>query len=325
MPARPHDPPALASALPAPAAPRVAVLVPCFNEAATVAQVVRDFRAALPQATVYVYDNNSTDPTALVARQAGAVVRSEPRQGKGHVVRRMFADVEADVYVLVDGDGTYEAAAAPALVERLVADGLDLVNAARASASGAAFRPGHRLGNRALSGLVRRIFGRQFGDMLSGYKVLSRRFVKSFPAMATGFETETELAVHALELRMPAAEVATAYRERPEGSQSKLRTLADGWRILLLIGRLAKDERPLPVFAGIGVVLVLLAFALGLPVVAEFARTGLVPRLPTAVLAASLVVLGVLSAFAGLILDMATRTRQEMKRLIYLAIPRFEG
>ncbi len=228
--------------------PRLAVLVPCFNESLTIGQVIDDFRAALPTAQIYVYDNNSTDGTAEVARAAGAIVRVEPRQGKGNVVRRMFGDIEADIYILVDGDGTYDAKAAPFLVGRVLKDDLDFVNGARAEVSQQAYRRGHRLGNRVLTGLVQGVFGREFRDMLSGYKVMSRRFVKSFPAMSSGFETETELVVHALELRMPAAEVTTAYHERPEGSVSKLRTYRDGARILYLILRLMKDERPLQFF-----------------------------------------------------------------------------
>ena len=301
---------------------RIAVLIPCYNEELTIASVVRGFREALPQATVYVYDNNSSDGTAEAARAAGAVVRSERRQGKGNVVRRMFADTDADVYVLVDGDDTYEAAAAPRLVAELVENGLDLVNGARVSTAAAAYRRGHRFGNHALTELVRIIFGRQFTDMLSGYKALSARFVKSFPAMSSGFETETELAVHALELRMPCGEMQTAYRERPEGSVSKLSTYRDGFRILKLIARLVKDERPLQFFGLAGLFLVLVAIVLGAPVVATYLETGLVPRLPTAVLSIGLVILGVLSFFAGLILDMVTRTRQEMKRLVYLSIGR---
>ena len=317
---RPEPPARLAGE--AGAAPRIAVLVPCYNEALTIAAVVRGFREALPQAVVYVYDNNSGDGTAEAARAAGAVVRFERRQGKGNVVRRMFADIDADVYVLVDGDDTYEVAAAPRLVAELVDNGLDFVNGARVSTAAAAYRPGHRFGNYALTELVRIIFGRQFTDMLSGYKALSARFVKSFPAMSSGFETETELAVHALELRMPCGEIETAYKERPEGSVSKLSTWRDGFRILKLIARLVKDERPLQFFGILGLVVGLCGIALGAPVVATYLETGLVPRLPTAVLSIGLVILGVLSFFAGLILDMVTRTRQEMKRLVYLSIGR---
>jgi len=302
---------------------RVAVLIPCFNEAEAIGSVVAAFSHALPSAKVYVYDNNSSDGSPDIAKSAGAVVRQEPRQGKGHVIRRMFADVEADAYILVDGDGTYEASVAPALLDLLLQQRLDLVNGARVSVDRKAFRPGHRFGNHLLSALVRLIFGRQFADMLSGYKVLSRRFVKSFPATATGFETETEIAVHALELRMPCAEVGTRYEERAEGSVSKLRTYRDGLRILLLIARLVKDERPLQFFGLLGIALTAAAIVLGVPIFVTFMETGLVPRLPTATLAASLVIVGVVSFAAGLVLEMTTRTRQELKRLFYLSIPAF--
>jgi hypothetical protein len=301
--------------------PRIAVLVPCYNEAPTIHQVVTSFRAALPGAKVFVYDNNSRDGTEDIARTAGAVVRQETRQGKGYVVRRMFADVDADVFVLVDGDGTYDASAAPMLISTLLNDQLDFVNAARVSSSREAYRTGHRLGNWLLTHLVKLIFGRQFRDMLSGYKVLSRRFVKSFPAMSRGFETETELAVHALELRMPSQEVDTNYKERPPGSESKLRTWRDGTRILMLIARLVKEERPFQFFGLLGAGLALASTILGIPLVVTFLETGLVPRLPTAILATGLMVLGMLSFMSGLMLDMTTRTRQEMKRLFYLSIP----
>ena len=300
----------------------VAVLVPCYNEELTIAAVVTGFRAALPSATVYVYDNNSSDATAARARAAGAVVRAERRQGKGQVIRRMFADIDADIYLLVDGDDTYDAAAAPAVVEDLAAGGLDFVNVARLSSVTGAYRPGHRFGNWALTQIVRSIFGRETSDMLSGYKGLSRRFVKSFPAMSSGFETETELTVHALELRMPMSEVAAPYKERPTGSASKLHTVRDGWRILMLITRLVKDERPLAVFGLIGMTIVLAGILFGLPVVNTYLQTGLVPRLPTAVLSVGLVVLGCLSVFTGINLDMVSKMRREIKLLAYLSIPR---
>jgi glycosyltransferase involved in cell wall biosynthesis len=301
----------------------VAVLVPCYNEEITIGKVVADFRAALPDATIYVYDNNSRDNTADMAQRAGAVVRKELRQGKGNVVRRMFADIEADVYVLVDGDDTYDASASEVLVKRLVEERLDFINAMRVSTAKDAYRAGHRFGNWLLTGLVRQIFGRQFNDMLSGYKILSRRFVKSFPAMSSGFETETELAVHALELRMPSTEVATVYKERPPGSVSKLRTYSDGAQIMLLIARLVKDERPLHFFGLSGLALIVVAILLSVPLLVTYLETGLVPRFPTAILSAALVIVGVLSIFAGLILDMTTKTRREMKRLIYLSLPTF--
>jgi hypothetical protein len=298
--------------------PSVAVLIPCYNEQAAIARVVRDFLANIPDATVYVYDNNSTDKTAAAALAAGAIVRRETLQGKGHVVRRMFADIEADIYVLVDGDGTYDADAAPAMIAMLFNQQLDMVTGLREAAAEGAYRPGHVLGNAVLTGVVRRIFGKRIGDMLSGYRVFSRRFVKSFPALASGFETETEFSVHALELCMPIGEMPTDYRERPAGSASKLRTYADGVRILRTIVRLIKDERPLQFFSLAGA---LAGIGLGLPVVVEFLRVGLVPRLPTAVLATGLVLLSFLSFACGLILDSVTRGRREMKRLAYLAVP----
>ena len=301
--------------------PKIAVLVPCFNEQLAIPAVVAGFRAALPDAAVYVYDNNSTDQTVEAARQAGAVVRTERLQGKGHVIRRMFADIEADIYVLVDGDDTYDSAAAPAMVALLVDEGLDMVNGARVSEARGAYRTGHRFGNSVLTGLIGLVFGRRVTDVLSGYRVFSRRFVKSFPALSQGFETETEFTVHALELRMPIAEVPTAYRERPSGSVSKLRTYRDGLRILRTIVVLTKEERPLQFFSAAAAALLLLAVALGAPVVATFLRTGLVPRLPTAVLATGVVVLAFLALACGLILDTVARGRREFKRLAYLAVP----
>lgn len=305
----------------APGSDRTAVLIPCFNEARTIGQVVTDFREALPGEAVYVYDNNSTDGTADRAREAGAIVRNEKSQGKGNVVRRMFADVDADVYVLVDGDSTYDAAMAPQLIQRLLNEGLDMVNAARSVEREVAYRFGHRFGNAILTGVVAWIFGDQFRDMLSGYKVLSRRFVKSFPALASGFEVETELTVHALELRMPVAEVVTQYKERPQGSTSKLRTFRDGFRILWTILTLLKEERPLPFFASIFVLLALASIGLALPLFVVYIETGLVPRLPTAVLCSAIMLLGFFSLACGLILDTVTRGRREMKRIHYLSFP----
>jgi glycosyltransferase involved in cell wall biosynthesis len=299
---------------------RVAVLIPCYNESVAIGDVVAGFRQALPDAAIHVYDNNSTDGTAAHARAAGAQIGHETLQGKGHVIRRMFADVEADIYVLVDGDGTYEAAAAPALVEKLRADSLDMVTATRVEQAQAAYRPGHRFGNAMLTGLVSWLFGARLGDMLSGYRVFSRRFVKSFPALSSGFETETELTVHALQLGMPVGEMPTAYRERPEGSTSKLRSVRDGIRILRLIFMLVKDERPIPFFSVAALVLFLAGLLFGIPVVLDFLRTGLVPRLPTAIVSACLVMLSFLSLACGLILDSVARGRREMKRLLYLAI-----
>jgi hypothetical protein len=299
---------------------RVAVLLPCYNEAVTIAKVVADFRLSLPDAAVYVYDNNSTDGTSAVERAAGAIVRTEKRQGKGNVIRRMFADIDADIYVLADGDGTYSALFAPMLIDALVADGLDFVNASRVSQLTGAYRPGHAFGNRLLSGIVRWIFGPQFSDMLSGYKVLSRRFVKSFPAMSSGFETETELAVHALELRMPCTELPTPYGERPEGSVSKLHTVRDGTRILLMIVKLIKDERPLMFFGLSGLLFLAIATGLIVPVLVTYFETGLVPRMPTAIFSLGIGLLGFLCIFTALILDTTTRARREIKRLIYLSI-----
>lgn len=304
---------------------RIAVLIPCFNEETTIAKVTADFRSALPDADIYVYDNNSTDLTVERANAAGAVVRHHPVQGKGHVVRRMFADVEADVYVLVDGDDTYDAAAVPELVALLLDDKLDFVNAARASDQGLAYRPGHRFGNAAFTQLVQLIFGHAFTDILSGYKVLSRRFVKTFPAMSGGFEIETELAVHALELDVPRAERAVPYKDRPEGSVSKLRTFRDGFHILMLISRLVKDERPLQFFGMIGLFSAVIGVILGEPIIETYLETGLVPRFPTAFLAVGLMIIAVVSVFTGVILDVVTKTRREMKRLAYLSLPSAEG
>jgi len=299
----------------------VAVLIPCYNEEAAIPAVVRAFRAALPDAAIYVYDNNSRDGTVRAAQEAGATVRTEALQGKGHVIRRMFADIDADAYVLVDGDDTYDASAAPTMVDMLFTDGLDMVTGARVAAADAAYRRGHRLGNTVLTGLVAWVFGNRVSDMLSGYRVFSRRFVKSFPALSSGFETETEFTVHALELHMPVGEVATPYKERPPGSVSKLRTYSDGFRILRTIMILVKEERPLQFFAIAAAVLGLLALGLATPLVFEYLRTGLVPRLPTAVLATGLVLLAFLSMTCGLILDSVARGRKEFKRLSYLAIP----
>ncbi len=301
---------------------RIAVLVPCYNEERTIAAVVRDFSAALPGATLYVYDNNSQDHTREVAQAAGAVVRSERRQGKGNVIRRMFADVEADVYVMIDGDDTYHAPSAPALVQKLIDEQLDMVVGSRLEEHHSeAFRAGHRLGNQLLTGFVSFLFRNDLKDMLSGYRVFSRRFVKSFPALSAGFETETELTVHALELRMPIAEVVTPYKNRPEGSVSKLHTYRDGWRILRTIIRLFKEERPLTFYSGLFVLLASLALLLALPVFITYVETGLVPRFPTAILATGVMILAFLSLASGVILDTVTRGRRELRRLFYLSVP----
>jgi glycosyltransferase involved in cell wall biosynthesis len=300
---------------------RTAVLVPCYNEEAAIAQVVSDFRRALPEALIYVYDNNSKDRTIEVAREAGAIVRREPLQGKGNVVRRMFADIEADIYVLVDGDATYDAASAPKMIKALLENQLDMVNGARVTEIQEAYRAGHRFGNWMLTTMVSLIFGNRFKDMLSGYRIFSRRYVKSFPALAVGFETETELTVHALHLRMPTAEVETPYKDRPIGSTSKLSTFKDGFRILWMILVLIKEEKPMPFFSLISALFALISVALAAPVLYEFWETGLVPRLPTAVLSISLMIIAFLSFACGLILDTVTRGRNEMKRMRYLNIP----
>lgn len=300
---------------------RIAVLVPCYNEEAAVATVVADFRKALPSAAIYVYDNNSRDRTATVAREAGAIVRSERRQGKGHVVRRMFADVEADVYVLVDGDATYDAPSASRMIDRLLDDHLDMVVGRRVDQVQAAYRLGHRTGNRMLTGFLASTFGHAFKDILSGYRVFSRRFVKSFPVLSDGFEIETELAVYALELSLPVAEIETPYYARPEGSFSKLNTWRDGFRILGTMVKLYRSERPLRFFTVIGGLLALAAVILAIPIVITFIETGLVPRLPTAVLSMGLMIMALLSVSSGLVLDTVTRGRREMKMLAYLSQP----
>lgn len=300
--------------------PAIAILVPCYNEELTIAKVIKDFGSVLPDAEVYVFDNNSADRTAEIAQSAGAHVRREPLQGKGNVVRRMFADVEADIYVLVDGDDTYDAASAPKLVSALLEQNLDMVNGLRVSEEKEAYRTGHRLGNKLLTGTVGKLFGDRFLDMLSGYRVFSRRFVKSFPALATGFEIETELTIHALELRMPITEIPTPYKGRPKGSESKLRTVRDGVRILLAIIGLVSREKPLSFFGWLCALLVGSALAIGTPVVHTYIETGLVPRLPTAVLATGLVLLGFLCLACELILDTVTLGRREMKRLFYLQL-----
>ena len=302
--------------------PTVAVIVPCYNEEVSIGQVVTGFRRALPDATIYVYDNNSTDRTAEVAREAGAEVRSETRQGKGNVVRRMFADVDADVFVMADGDNTYHADSAPDLIARLVADDLDMVVGTRLhSTDNGAFRSGHRVGNRLLTTAVNRLFGAQLVDILSGYRVMSRRFVKSFPALSSGFETETELTIHALQLRAPIAEVETPYVDRPEGSVSKLNTWEDGFRILATILRLVRECRPVLFFGGCAILLALVSLLLAWPLFTTYLATGLVPRLPTAVLATGIMLLAFLSGTAGLILESVSRGRAEQKRMAYLALP----
>jgi glycosyltransferase involved in cell wall biosynthesis len=298
---------------------RIAVLVPCYNEEEAVATVIADFQAALPWASVYIYDNNSRDRSVEVARAAGAVVRHETHQGKGNVVRRMFTDVDADIYVLVDGDATYDAPSARAMVAHLLEERLDMVVAVRVEQDQVAYRPGHRTGNRMLTEFVARVFGRSFTDILSGYRVFSRRFVKSFPALSDGFEIETELTVHALELGLPVSEWQTPYYARPAGSRSKLNTWRDGMRILWTIVRLYRSERPMRFFTGIGLVLAVISIVLAIPLFETYFEQGLVPRLPTAVLSTGLMLAALLSIACGLILDTVTRGRRELKRLAYLA------
>jgi glycosyltransferase involved in cell wall biosynthesis len=305
--------------------PSIAVLIPCHNEEAAITKVVKDFRAALPTAIIYVYDNNSTDRTMELARAAGARVFQETIQGKGNVVRRMFSDIEADVYVLVDGDDTYLAESAAQMVEQLLEERLDMLNGTRVTEIVAAYRPGHRFGNTMLSGMVRKAFGSRIKDMLSGYRVFSRRFVKSFPALSSGFEIETELTIHALELGMPVGEVDTPYKDRPAGSVSKLRTYSDGVRILRTIILLIKDERPLLFFATCGLILFLTAVGLSFPIFVEFHRSHMVPRFPTAILSTGLALLSFLSLACGLILDSVARGRKEVKRMSYLAVPGWQG
>jgi len=300
--------------------PKIAVLLPCYNEEAAIGQTVRDFRVALPDATVFVYDNNSEDRTMEVAAAAGAVVRRERIQGKGNVVRRMFADIDADVYVMADGDATYDAASAPALILRLLGEQFDMIVGSRISQAELAYRRGHRFGNALLTGMLARLFGRSFSDILSGYRVFSRRFVKSFPSLSSGFEIETEISVHALELKMPVAEIETPYFARPEGSASKLSTYADGWRILTTIVTLYRIERPLLFFGMVGALFALLAVILAAPLAVTYVQTGLVPRFPTAILVTGLVILAALCWFAGLILDTVVRGRREVRRLAYLAL-----
>jgi len=298
---------------------RIAVLIPCYNEEAAVATVVGDFRKVLPSARIYVYDNNSRDRTVEVARAAGAEVRSERRQGKGNVVRRMFADIEADIYVLVDGDATYDAPSAPRLIDKLVSEHLDMVVGQRIDQVQAAYRPGHRTGNWMLTSFLSSVFGQAFNDILSGYRVFSRRFVKSFPVLSDGFEIETEFTVHALELMLPVAEMETPYYARPEGSFSKLNTWRDGFRILGTILKLYRSEKPLRFFGSLGVAFALVSIGLAIPIVVTYLEQGIVPRLPTAVLSTGLMIVAMLSLSSGLVLDTVTRGRREMKLLAYLA------
>ncbi|NBC20415.1 MAG: glycosyltransferase [Alphaproteobacteria bacterium] len=305
--------------------PRIAVTIPCYNEAATIAGVIADFRAALPGADIYVYDNNSGDGTAEIAARAGATVRREARQGKGHVVRRIFADIEADIYVMADGDGTYDASMAPALVELLQKNHVDMVIGTRADVTRDAGREGHALGNRMFNLLYNRIFGREFTDILSGYRVFTRRFVKSFPATSAGFEIETEMSVHASQLGIPCLERPTRYGVRPDDSSSKLKTFRDGFRILGMFALLMKETRPLAFFGLIGAGLMLLALALSAPLFLTYVQTGLVPRFPTAILTTGIAIIGVISAVCGLILDSLARARIEAKRAVFLSYRALES
>jgi glycosyltransferase involved in cell wall biosynthesis len=300
--------------------PRIAVLLPCFNEEMSVGATVAGFRKALPGARVYVYDNNSSDRTREIAASEGAIVRTESQQGKGHVVRRMFADVDADIYIMADGDLTYDPAAGPDMVDMLVREQLDMVVGTRKHDEKSAYRGGHVLGNRLFTGLLARLFGRSFSDIFSGYRAFSRRFVKSFPVLSQGFEIETEMSVHALELRMPVGELETAYGSRPAGSASKLSTVRDGWRILRTIVTLYRIERPVLFYGLTGALLLLAAIILAMPLVMTYLETGLVPRVPTAILVTGMTIVAVLCFFAGLILDTVTRGRREMRRLAYLAL-----
>lgn len=302
------------------ASPRIAVLLPCYNEEAAIGATVAGFREALPDAIVYVYDNNSSDRTREIAAEAGAIVRTERQQGKGHVVMRMFADVDADVYVMADGDLTYDPKAAPQMVDMLLAEQLDMVVGTRRHQEKDAYRGGHVLGNRIFTGLLAGLFGRSFSDIFSGYRVFSHRFVKSFPVISSGFEIETEISVHALELKMPVGEVETIYAARPEGSHSKLSTYGDGWRILRTIMTLYRVERPALYYGLIGAALFALAIILAIPLVITYLHTGLVPRFPTAILVTGIIIVAVLCFFAGLILDTVTRGRRELRRMAYLSL-----
>ena len=301
--------------------PRIAILLPCYNEEAAIGKTVAGFLAAIPGASIYVYDNNSRDRTVEIAASAGALVRTERQQGKGHVVRRMFADIDADVYIMADGDLTYDPSAAPAMVAMVLEQDLDMVVGTRQHEAAEAYRGGHVLGNRLFTAILARLFGRSFTDIFSGYRAFSRRFVKSFPVLSEGFEIETEMSVHALELRMPVGELITSYAARPEGSASKLSTFRDGWRILRTIAVLYRTERPLLFFGGLGALLLLAAILLSIPLVLTYLDTGLVPRLPTAILVTGMTIISVLAFFAGLILDTVTRGRREMRRLAYLSLP----
>jgi len=298
----------------------IAVVIPCHNEEVAIASVVAGFRASLPTATIYVFDNASTDQTSAVAREAGAIVRSVPQKGKGNVMRRMFADVDADIYIMVDGDDTYDPEAAPEMVSALIEQSLDMVVAVReATDHQAAYRSGHVFGNWLLTGTVAFLFSQGFTDMLSGYRAMSRRFVKTFPVLSSGFEIETEMTVHTLQIGASFSEVVTSYHARPEGSESKLSTYKDGLRILKMILLLFKEVKPLQFFGLFSLLTFVLSFGLAIPIFITYLDTGLVPRFPTAILSTGLIILSFLSLVSGVILDSVSRARLEVKRLRYLA------
>lgn len=299
----------------------IAVVLPCYNEAATIAGVIADFRQSLPQAKIYVFDNNSSDNTARIAHDAGAIVRRERRQGKGHVVRRIFADVEADLYIMADGDATYDASVAPDLVEKCLREGVDMVVGTRADVTKDAGRQGHAFGNKIFNMLYNALFGNDFSDIFSGYRVFTRRFAKSFPATSAGFEIETEMSVHASQLAIPTIEVPTHYGVRPEDSESKLRTFTDGFKILRMFAKLTKETRPALFFGAIGLGFMLTALALAMPLFFTYLETGLVPRFPTAILATGLVLIATISTVCGLILDSLANARIEIKRSNFLSYP----
>ncbi|MCF6102122.1 glycosyltransferase [Mesorhizobium muleiense] len=301
----------------------IAILIPCYNEEQTIGDVVRRFRETLPAATVYVYDNNSRDLTALKARSAGAIVIREARQGKGNVVRRMFADIDADIYLMADGDGTYAPEDTPLLINTLITERCDMVVGTRRGVTADAGRSGHAFGNRIFNSLYKRLFGRDFTDIFSGYRAFTRRFVKSFPAVSGGFEIETEMSVHASQLKLPVAEILLDYGRRPEGSSSKLSTVRDGAKILLMFAMLMKETQPFRFFGAIAAVLLVASLILMAPVLVEYFETGLVPRMPTWVLSIGLLLLSVLMAMTGLILDSVSRGRAEQKRIFYLSLPTF--
>ncbi|SON54137.1 Undecaprenyl-phosphate 4-deoxy-4-formamido-L-arabinose transferase [Hartmannibacter diazotrophicus] len=299
----------------------LAVVIPCHNEEASIAGVVSGFRSALPGAKIYVYDNNSSDGTAKRAAGAGAIVVKEPRQGKGHVVRRMFADIDADIYVMADGDGTYDPADAPRLVGALISERVDMAVGTRMGVEDDAGRAGHALGNKGFNVLYRKLFGNDFTDIFSGYRAFTRRFVKSFPALSGGFEIETEMSVHASQLKIPCVEIPLAYGRRQEGSESKLRTVRDGLRIFAMFVQLLKETRPVFFFGSLALGFALVGFMLSIPLIATYLDTGLVPRFPTAILSTGLMLTAMLLAAVGMILDSLTRSRVEQKRILYLGVP----